>query len=72
MKQEFYTKETIKQAFESLTENQREHLRTCTCLIEDREVTSEKVLQNLIAYISDISKVANTGNPYHDLLNVVF
>lgn len=72
MKQEFYTKETIKQAFESLTENQKEQLRIYTFLIEEKEVTNEKVLQNLIDYITDFSKVYNTGNAYLDLLNVIF
>lgn len=72
MEHEFYTKQTIKQAFERLTENQKEQLRIYTSLIEEREVSNEKVLQNLTSYISDFSKVAITENAYMDLVNVIF
>lgn len=71
MEKQFYTKETIKQAFENLTKWQQAYIRDVTSLIEEKEVDNEKVIQNLINYVSNISNVEVTTEPYDDILQLV-
>ena len=71
MEQKFYTTETIKETFNNLTKWQQAYIRDVTSLIEEKEVDNEKVIQNLINYINNISNVEISTEPYEDILNIV-
>jgi hypothetical protein len=68
MKQEFYTKETIKQAYNNLTERQRKNL---FMYAELSDIDYNDVLQWLIDCVES-KLVRISENKYFDLLDLVY
>lgn len=70
MKQEFYTKETIKDAFNSLTVCQKAYIRDIASIIAERKIENDDIVKNLIYYIENINDVEKTCEPYEDILQL--
>ena len=68
MKQEFYTKETMKQAYNNLTERQRKNLFIYAKL---SDIDYNDVLQWLIDCVES-KLVRISENKYFDLLDLVY
>ena len=68
MEQEFYTKETFKQAYNNLTERQRKNL---FMYAELSDIDFNDVLQYLIVCVES-KLVRISENKYFDLLDLVY
>ena len=68
----YYTVETIKEAFNNLTNRQKAYIKNIISKVEENEVDDDKVIQDLVSYIKDVTDMEMTDEPYEDILDIVY
>lgn len=68
----YYTVETIKEAYNNLTNRQKAYIKNIISKVEENDVDDDKVIQDLVSYVRDISNIEMTDEPYEDILDIVY
>ena len=68
----YYTVETIKDAYNNLTNRQKAYIKNIISKVEENDVDDDKVIQDLVSYIKDITDIEITDEPYEDILDIVY
>ena len=68
----YYTVETIKNAYNNLTNRQKAYIRNIISKAEGNEVDDDKVIQDLVSYVRDISNIEMKDEPYEDILDILY
>lgn len=68
----YYTVETIKDAYNNLTNRQKAYIKNIISKVEENDVDDDKVIQDLVSYVRDISNIEMTDEPYEDILDIVY
>nr|DAR37612.1 MAG TPA: membrane protein [Caudoviricetes sp.] len=68
----YYTVETIKDVYNNLTNRQKAYIKNIISKVEENDVDDDKVIQDLVSYVRDISNIEMTDEPYEDILDIVY